>query len=262
MAVVSVSALREPRRSFNPRGQDSPLPGLLLLLPSTNQQRFAIGLAFLVGVLCGRLGSPSACWTSGAAAAIGTSISTISTIDISTNNDNNNDNNNDHNNDRTTTLPKSSVTNLADVLFRATSHKDKATGLSIQKQQLIEPFVVPNLAGVSVGTLQPRQTVELHDHRSMHEFFYVLEGSGEFFVCGNGNRNSKNKNSKNKNKNNRYDDGNDDGNGDSHTTGGEWHRGVPGTLVHVLPHCAHSITAPETNSEPLKMLVVGVTVGD
>jgi len=91
MAVVSVSALREPRRNFNPRGQDSPLPGLLLLLPSTNQQRFAIGLAFLVGVLCGRLGSPSACWTSGAAAAIGT-IGTISTND---NNDNDNDNNNE-----------------------------------------------------------------------------------------------------------------------------------------------------------------------
>eukprot|EP00536_Pseudo-nitzschia_multiseries_P009733 jgi/Psemu1/288643/fgenesh1_pg.281_\ len=107
--------------------------------------------------------------------------------------------------------------------------------------KLIEPFAVPNLAGISVATLVPRQTVELHDHRSMHEFFYVLEGTADVWVCGN---------VVNQNEN------------EDQNEGQQWHRVGSGSLVHVAPNCVHSITVPETANTDLKMLVIGLTVGD
>ncbi|VEU45293.1 unnamed protein product [Pseudo-nitzschia multistriata] len=128
--------------------------------------------------------------------------------------------------------PRTSVRRLEDTPFRATSHADRATGTTIAKQQFLDPFVVPNLAGVSVATLRANQTVEPHSHRSMHEFFYVLEGTADFALCGR-----------------------------------ETHRAKGGTFVHVVPGCVHSIarvqgTGGDGDDGDLRVLVVGVTVGD
>lgn len=70
----------------------------------------------------------------------------------------------------------SSMQQLESVPFRKTSH-------GTSKQQLMEPFSVhPNLAGISVATLQPGQSIERHAHGSMHEFFYVLSGNVDITV--------------------------------------------------------------------------------
>ena len=69
-----------------------------------------------------------------------------------------------------------SVVHISNVPSRSTSHTD-SQGQPIAKQQLIESFDIPNLAGCSVATLLPKQRIELHQHVSMHEFFYILEGN-------------------------------------------------------------------------------------
>jgi len=92
------------------------------------------------------------------------------------------------------------IRHLDDVPFRKTSHTDQKGG-SIWKQQFIEPFeVLDNLAGISVGTIGGRvagsagaaatgeehqlQIVPEHSHTTMHEFFYVLKGSGYVTLDG------------------------------------------------------------------------------
>ena len=50
------------------------------------------------------------------------------------------------------------------------------------KQQLIEPFEIPNIAGFSVATLRPGQTVTEHVHESMIEAFFVLSGQGTISI--------------------------------------------------------------------------------
>jgi len=65
-----------------------------------------------------------------------------------------------------------------DVPFHKTSHVD-ANGDAILKKQLVEPFTIaPNIAGISLATLKPGQTVSYHSHASMAEMFYVISGSG------------------------------------------------------------------------------------
>ncbi len=65
---------------------------------------------------------------------------------------------------------------LSDTPVRNTVHVDDR-GRPITKQQLLEPFVLPNLVGVSVATFLPGQTMmPPHEHESMHELFYVIEG--------------------------------------------------------------------------------------
>jgi len=92
---------------------------------------------------------------------------------------------------------------------------------------MIEPFLIPNLVGFSVATFLPGQTMmPVHDHESMHEIFYVLEGSGMFQI-----------------------DGVD-------------HKLEPGKLLHVAPHEAHGIWVPKDSPDELKMIVTGVAVGD
>jgi len=74
------------------------------------------------------------------------------------------------------------VKRLEDVPPRPTSHID-TEGRPITKQQFLEPFVVPNFVGYSVATFLPGQTMmPVHEHESMHEFFYVLKGKGFFQV--------------------------------------------------------------------------------
>jgi quercetin dioxygenase-like cupin family protein len=126
---------------------------------------------------------------------------------------------------------------------RKTSHVDTNTGSAITKQQFLEPFLVPNVAGFSVVTIQRNQTVEMHSHRSMHEFFYVLEGSATFFM---------------------NDDANNNDDGQRRRQGRPV---VPGTFVHFLPNCVHGIVVADDDDNnstwgDLKVLLVGVTVGD
>lgn len=113
---------------------------------------------------------------------------------------------------------------LDSVPVRSTSHVDDQ-GRPITKQQLIDPFILPRLAGISVATLQPHQTVTNHQHESMHEFFFVLQGTGTFSVDDTSNQVS------------------------------------TGSFVHCAPHESHEIIGPaDVNDDPLKMLVVGVTL--
>jgi quercetin dioxygenase-like cupin family protein len=78
------------------------------------------------------------------------------------------------------------VKQLSDVPVQNTAHMDPQ-GRPITKQQLLEPFVVPRVAGFSVATIHKGQTVSLHNHDTMHEFFYVLDGSAIFTIVDNKN---------------------------------------------------------------------------
>jgi quercetin dioxygenase-like cupin family protein len=120
-------------------------------------------------------------------------------------------------------ITSGSIHRLADTAVRNTSHTD-ANNQPITKQQLIEPFDVPNLAGFSVATLLPGQRVYSHDHRSMHEFFFILEGKVLFTINGKETLVEK------------------------------------GTMVHVTPYELHQLDAPFDSS--VIMLVSGITVED
>jgi quercetin dioxygenase-like cupin family protein len=101
-------------------------------------------------------------------------------------------------------------------------------GRPITKQQFLEPFVVPRFVGFSVATFKAGQTMmPVHEHKSMHEFFYVLEGTGMFQV-------------------------------DDVT-----HEVSPGTFLHMAPGEKHGIWVPkESTSGDLKVAVCGVTLDD
>jgi len=121
------------------------------------------------------------------------------------------------------TLKHGSVVHINDVPNRPTSHTDDK-GRPITKQQLIKPFTVPNLAGCSVATLLPKQRIELHQHASMHEFFYILEGN----LLG-------------------------------QTASGSVFQLKPGSFVHVVSGEQHSFW--NDAQEPSKMFFCGVTTG-
>jgi quercetin dioxygenase-like cupin family protein len=120
---------------------------------------------------------------------------------------------------------KGTVLQLQDVPFRNTSHIDDL-GRPIVKQQLIEPFAVPNFVGVSIATFKPGQTMmPVHQHTSLHEFFYVISGKGII-----------------------QKDGVD-------------HKVSAGTFLHMAPFEKHGIWIPKDYTEDMNMLVCGVTVG-
>ena len=58
------------------------------------------------------------------------------------------------NNESTKSNTKGLVVRLEDVESRPTSHIDE-DGIPITKQQLLEPFVVPNYVGFSIATFKP-----------------------------------------------------------------------------------------------------------
>lgn len=119
-----------------------------------------------------------------------------------------------------------SVQQLEDVPFRKTSHIDEQ-GRPIVKQQLLEPFAVPNFVGYSIATFKPGQIMmPPHEHKSLHEFFYVIEGTGII-----------------------QKDGID-------------HKVKPGTFLHMAPFEKHGIWVPKDATEDMKMAVCGVTVGE
>jgi len=117
------------------------------------------------------------------------------------------------------------VLQLNDVPFRNTSHVDDV-GRPIVKQQLIEPFAIPNFVGVSIATFSPGQTMmPVHEHKSLHEFFFVISGKGII-----------------------QKDGVD-------------HKVTAGTFLHMAPLEKHGIWIPNDYTQDMKMLVCGVTVG-
>jgi mannose-6-phosphate isomerase-like protein (cupin superfamily) len=66
----------------------------------------------------------------------------------------------------------STVTRLEAVPLQSSAHS------GVYKQQFIEEFTVhPLLAGLSVATLRPGQSIPRHVHPTMHEFFFVLQGN-------------------------------------------------------------------------------------
>mmetsp|Transcript_24030 Transcript_24030/g.37050 ORF Transcript_24030/g.37050 Transcript_24030/m.37050 type:complete len:182 (-) Transcript_24030:374-919(-) len=116
------------------------------------------------------------------------------------------------------------IRQLSEVPYRATSHKDKNTGKSIMKQQFLEPFVVPHFVGFSVATFDAGQTMmPAHAHETLHEFFFVLEGSAVFVVDG------------------------------------VEHKVGPMTFFHLAPGESHGIYVPEDSVDgAMKMAVFGV----
>jgi len=127
---------------------------------------------------------------------------------------------------------QSSIQHLEDLPVRNTSHVNPNTGVAITKKQFLEPFVVPRVTGFSVATIQTGESVELHSHQNMHEFFLVLSGEATFWMCSSEKKEPKG------------------------------YLANAGTFWHVVPHCAHGITvAPNSTQGDLKVLVSGVTVG-
>mmetsp|Transcript_2139 Transcript_2139/g.3165 ORF Transcript_2139/g.3165 Transcript_2139/m.3165 type:complete len:163 (-) Transcript_2139:85-573(-) len=119
---------------------------------------------------------------------------------------------------------KGIVLEVADVPFRQTSHIDEQ-GRPIVKQQLFEPFLVPNFVGFSVATFKPGQVMmPPHEHNSLHESFYVIEGVGVI------------------------------------QKDGVEHQVKAGTFLHMAPFEKHGIYVPKEAVEDMKMIVCGVTV--
>jgi quercetin dioxygenase-like cupin family protein len=117
-----------------------------------------------------------------------------------------------------------SIKQLDDTSSRPTSHKDQ-NGRSIMKQQLLDAFVVPNFAGFSIATFEAGQSMmPPHDHVNLHEFFYVLSGSGIISIDN------------------------------------VEHEMKPGSFYHLTPHERHGIRVPPDTKEDMKMAVFGVTV--
>ena len=76
------------------------------------------------------------------------------------------------------------ISSLAETPVKNTVHVDEL-GRPITKQQLLEPFVIPNLVGFSVATFLPGQVMmPPHAHETMHEIFYVIDGNGYFQIDG------------------------------------------------------------------------------
>jgi quercetin dioxygenase-like cupin family protein len=117
------------------------------------------------------------------------------------------------------------VRHISNVPVRATSHVDDQ-GRPITKQQLVEPFDVPNIAGFSVASVKPGQSIANHVHESMMELFYVLSGSGMVRI--------------NQNEENRIETGH---------------------FIRVVPGEYHSFWVDPTESQEMRMLVCGVAIG-
>jgi quercetin dioxygenase-like cupin family protein len=118
-----------------------------------------------------------------------------------------------------------SVLRLSEIPSRPTSHSDEQ-GRPITKQQLVDPFLLPNLAGLSVATLLPNQHLASHQHDTMHEFFYVLSGSGVLQI-----------------------------------NGVDQYLLSAGSFVHAVPGEWHSFWVTPESQQALKMVVCGVTTG-
>ena len=111
----------------------------------------------------------------------------------------------------------------SEIPLRPTSH------VGVAKRPLVEPFALhPYLAGVSYATIDAGKNIDLHQHTSMSEFFFVVQGSGWVQLGGD-----------------RVD------NPSRHQPLQQ------GSFVFVGPHWNHSFGA--SSNEPLTLLFFGVT---
>lgn len=115
------------------------------------------------------------------------------------------------------------IKRLEDTPSRPTSHVDQQ-GKPIMKQQLIEAFLIPKFVGFSVATFATGQTMSPHEHTNLHEFFYVLEGTGIIDIDGT-----------------------------EHTM-------QPQSIFHLAPHERHALRVPRDASKSMKIAVFGVTI--
>lgn len=121
---------------------------------------------------------------------------------------------------------KGSVKTLSETPIRNTVHVDRS-GRAVTKQQLLEPFVIPNFVGFSVAKILPGQIMmPPHQHETMHEIFYILKGQGIFQVNG------------------------------------EDFPVSEGTFLHIAPGEKHGVWVPGEESTNLEMIVTGIAIGD
>ena len=119
---------------------------------------------------------------------------------------------------------KGFIAHINDIPPRSSSHVDPQ-GRPITKQQLVEPFDIPNIAGFSVAALSLKQTMDVHAHESMVEFFYILSGVGSVIINGVETALS------------------------------------PGTFVQVVPGEYHGFQVAESETQDLRMILCGVATG-
>lgn len=120
-------------------------------------------------------------------------------------------------------LVRGSIKRLEDTPSRPTSHVDQQ-GKPIMKQQLIEAFLIPKFVGFSVATFEAGQTMSPHEHTNLHEFFYVLEGTGIIDIDG------------------------------------KEYAMEPQSMFHLAPHEQHALRVPRDASNAMKIAVFGVTI--
>jgi hypothetical protein len=145
----------------------------------------------------------------------------------------------------------SQIIRLDNVPLTSTSHVDNAHGRSITKQQLIEPFVLAhNLAGISVTSLLPGQTVYRHVHESMQEFFYILDGQGLVQLDDN-DMTEQEETTRGIPKNSR--------NTSVESSTLSWRSVSKGCLVYAAAREAHAFHVPENASQSMQMIFFGLT---
>lgn len=94
------------------------------------------------------------------------------------------------------------------------------------KQQLLAAFVVPDFVGYSVATFEAGQEMmPPHEHENLHEFFYVLDGTGIISIDG------------------------------------VEQDMKQGSFYHLAPHERHGIRVSNDATQAMKLAVFGVTVG-
>jgi hypothetical protein len=150
---------------------------------------------------------------------------------------------------KSATSSSSRVIRLQDVPLKSTSHVYGPQGRPIAKQQLVDPFtLVNNLAGISVTSLLPGQSVTRHAHDSMHEFFYILDGDGLVDIS------------------NSSSSGNNDAESNisasSSSSSSSWMSVSKGSLVYAAEREAHAFHVPENASQPMQMIFFGLTTND
>ena len=137
--------------------------------------------------------------------------------------------------------PGGYILKLSEIPITNTSHVDDY-GKPITKQQLLNPFFVPSVTGFSIATLQPGQRVKSHNHYSMHEFFYILQGSVIFTMKKHINIDGE-KQSIQQQQQQKLEDV----------------LVTAGSFIHFPPHATHGLYVPP-DSDSMKMLLAGVVI--
>jgi quercetin dioxygenase-like cupin family protein len=60
--------------------------------------------------------------------------------------------------------------------------KPSPHGLHVRKEVLVTNGAAPPITQVAVSTIEPQTAVEMHQHATMWEFFFVLSGAATYFL--------------------------------------------------------------------------------